>query len=243
MTISLIHVIMKLRTYMKNLITNGFIVLVFGFLTPQIAQAQGTIYLSNLDQPSIGSLAVGSDSWIAIPFVAGNNTDGYLLNSVQLEMTNASGNPIGFMVMLYSNNSNNPIFPGSSLGTLSGSTDPLIGGIYSYTAPSNLTLSPRTEYFLVLTAGTMVADGAYEWSVASTASINKNGNWYRGTYGGEGPFAFASIDGSSWSLVMNGLGRLQLAIDATAVPEPGGLSLFVLGGLLLGFGRWKAQAV
>jgi hypothetical protein len=225
------------------IIIGGVIVLFFGFLTPQITQAQGTIYLSNLDQPSTGSLAVGSDSWLALPFVTGNNTDGYVLNSVQLEMTNASGNPIGFMVMFYSFNPNNPIFPGSSLGSLSGSTDPEIGGIYSYTAPSNLTLSPSTEYFIVLTAGTMIASGAYEWSVASTASINENGNWHRGTSGGEGPFAFASIDGSSWSLVMNGLGRLQFAIDATAVPEPGGLSLFVLGGLLLGFGRWKAKAV
>ena len=69
---------------MKNLIINGVIVLVFGFLAPQITQAQGTIYLSNLDQPSTGSLAVGSDSWIGVPFLTGNNVGGYVLNSFQL---------------------------------------------------------------------------------------------------------------------------------------------------------------
>ena len=36
------------------------------------------------------------------------------------------------------------------------------------------------------------------------------------------------------------LGIAQFPINATAAPEPGVVGLFALGGLLLGFGRWKA---
>jgi hypothetical protein len=82
-------------------------------------------------------------------------------------MADASGNPSGFTVMLYSAIGNLAVLPGSSLGTLSGSTDPATGGIYTYTAPSNLTLSSTTLYFIVLTAGTAVANGAYTWSESS----------------------------------------------------------------------------
>jgi len=85
---------------MKNIVISGVIVLVVALLTPQIVQAQGTIYLSNLGQPSAGSLAVGSDSWQAAIFTTGTNADGYVLNSIQLAMTDAFGTPNGFTVML-----------------------------------------------------------------------------------------------------------------------------------------------
>jgi hypothetical protein len=182
---------------------------------------------------------VGSDSWIAIPFVVGNNTDGYVLNSVQLGVANASGNPSGFTVMLYASKPLSAL-PGNSLGTLSGSADPATGGVYTYSPAGNLTLSEFTEYLIVLTAGTAVANGAYQWSFTSTSSYNQVGRWSIGTFAGPGPFS-TSVDGSSWSPIPTTY--LQFAINATAVPEPGGLSLFVLGGLLLGFGRWKAKAV
>ena len=225
---------------MKNIvIIGGVIVLVFGFLTPQIAQAQGTIYLSNLGEPSTGSRAVGSNSWLAVPFVTGINDGGYILNSIQLGVADASGNPGGFTVMLYATK---PLSasPGNSLGALSGSTDPATSGVYTYSPAGNLTLSEFTEYLIVLTAGTAVANGAYQWSFTSTSSYNQAGRWSIGTFAGPGPF-LSSINGSSWSPIPTTY--LQLAINATAVPEPGGLGLFVLGGLLFGFGRWKAKAV
>src|ERR1035437_6014767 len=71
---------------------------------PQITQAQAsTTYLSNLDQPSSGSLPVGSNSWLAIEIITGGNRAGYSLDSIQLAMTDASGNPRGFTAMLCSN--------------------------------------------------------------------------------------------------------------------------------------------
>jgi hypothetical protein len=212
------------------------IMFVVGLLTQQITQAQGITYLSNLGQPSIGSQAVGSDSWYAAGFGTGNNVSGYSLNSVQLGMTDASGNPSGFAVMLYAQ-SDNPTatLPGSSLGTLSGSTDPEISDIYTYAPTANLTLSPSTLYFIVLTAGTAVANGAYDWSLAGANSYNPSGGWV-----GDGGHVYTSSDGSSWT--GSPATYPQFAINATPIPEPSpSLLIFLCSGVLLYVRRIKRQ--
>jgi hypothetical protein len=87
---------------MKKIVIGGLVGLVVGLLSPQIATAQGsTAFLSNLAQPSSGSVAVGSNSWIAATFFTGGNSGGYLLNSVQLAMNDPSGGPGAFTVMIY----------------------------------------------------------------------------------------------------------------------------------------------
>jgi len=212
------------------------IMFVLGLFAPQIIQAQGTIYVSNLGQASTGNNLVGNNSWYAADFITGTNVGGYALNSVQLAMTDASGDPTGFMAMLYSSISGAATFPGGSLATLNGSLNPVTAGTYTYTAPSNLTLSPNTVYFIVLTAGTAVANGAYGWSVTSTPSPGYNSyHW-----GGEIFFAHSS-SGSSWNYTSGTYG--QFAIDATAVPEPSCEILLGLGGLVFLWRRWKAKAV
>jgi PEP-CTERM motif len=203
---------------MKNII----IFFAVALLSPHLVQAQGITYLSNLGQPSAGSDAVGSDSWYAILFSAGTNTAGYTLDSVQLALADASGSPSGFTVMLY-NGESGGFSPGSSLGTLNGSLNPVTSGIYTYTPASSLTLFPRGIYFIVLTAGTGIANGAYEWSYADANSYNPSGGW--GSMGG----VWTSSNGSFWPNPT--AGNLQFAITATAVPEPGVFSLFALGGL------------
>jgi hypothetical protein len=75
---------------MNNQSIKNLIVLAVALLVPQIITAQGITYLCNLGQTSTGSDAVGSDS------------SGYSLNCIQLGMTDASGNPSGFGVILYS---------------------------------------------------------------------------------------------------------------------------------------------
>jgi hypothetical protein len=213
-------------------IINMFVV---GLLTQQVVQAQGTIYLSNLGQSSTGNLAVGSDSWQAAGFFTGNNTSGYLLDSIQLEMSDASGNPSDFAVMIYAQSGNlGGPSPGSSLDTLDGSANPSTAGIYTYTDDLNITLSPSSFYYIVLTAGTAIANGAYNWSHAGTYSYNPSENWGAGT-------VWNSTDGSHWSgnIFLNP----QFSINATAVPEPRILSLLVLGSLGLLWHRRKAKAV
>jgi hypothetical protein len=92
----------KLRgSYMKKIISSSIVAI--GLFSQQFLQAQGTMtYLSNLGQPTVGTNAVGSDSWLAAGFYTGTNAGGYLLDSIQLGMANASGNPTNFTVMLYS---------------------------------------------------------------------------------------------------------------------------------------------
>ena len=196
-----------------------------GLLLPLVVQAQSTLYVSNLGVTSGGSKAVGSDSWLAALFRTGTNAGGYSLDSVQLLMDAASGSPNGFSVLLYSYN-NNSSYPGSSLGGLSG-LDPTAGGVFTYTA--NITLSPSTDYFIVLTATTPIANGYYNWSSANNLSYSSSDDWFLGAgYN-------SSSDGSSW--VFTRPAPLQFAVYASEVPEPATYALAGLGLAALSFRR------
>ena len=224
---------------MKTSISGGILVLAVALLAPQIVQAQGTMtYMSNLDQASAGSLAVVSDSWLAAEFETGTNSSGYLLDSIQLEMTDATGNPSGLTVMLYRSAAGvpSPATPGISLGTLVGSLNPVSGGIFTYSPASNLTLSPQIDYFIVLTARTAVADGTYQWSDVGANSYNPSGGW---AYNG----SLASGNGSilSWNSISGDY--VQFSINATPIPEPGVFALLGLGGLAFLWHRRKVKAV
>jgi hypothetical protein len=223
--------------YMKRAILLAILALALAVLSPQVAQAQGTLYVSSLDLTSSGSASVGSDSWLATDIRTGTNASGYLLNSVQLALTDASGTPSGFTAMIYNIN---PLIevpvPGSSLGTLNGSLDPVAGGVYTYSPASSLTLSPSTVYYIVLTAGTAVANGAYEWSFANTFAPTISGGWIGGR------ILLSSSVGLNWEPVPSALP--QFAIYATpAVPEPSILGLLALGGFFLVRHRRKAKAI
>jgi hypothetical protein len=225
---------------MKKTIISGVITIAVVLLSSQFVQAQGTMtYLSNVDQTSVGSLAVGSDSWVAELFKTGTNASGYLLDSIQLGLTDATGTPSGFTVMIYSSIGGtmgpDPV-PANNLGTLNDSLNPVSGGIFTYIPTSNLTLLPSTQYFIVLTAGTTVADGAYDWSYVGANSYNPSDAW--SIHGG----VVSSSNGSSWPHVFS-LNYPQFAITATPIPEPGVLALSGLGGLLILWHRRKSRAV
>ena len=226
---------------MRKKIISGIIAGVFGLLTPQRVPAQGTMYLSNLEQASIGSLAVGSNSWVAGIFVVGNNPGGYVLDSVELAMANASGNPSGLQVMIYSSGGGGFAPPKTYVGTLSGSLDPVTAGEYTFTPSAPITFLPGGGYSIVLTSGTAVADGAYEWSYGGANSYNPTGGW--STLPGGAAGAWTSSNGSIPSWVRNGSAFPQFGIEANPVPEPGLLSFFVLGGLHFVWQRRKAKAI
>jgi hypothetical protein len=219
---------------MKKIII-GIIVSTFTLLTSQFTKAQGTMtYLSNLDQTSTGSEAVGSNSWVATDIMTGTHIGGYLLNSIQLAMTNTVGNPSGFTVMIYSAFISGGITPGSSLGTLIGSSNPATIGTYTYTPASSIILSQDTPYFIVLTAGTAVANGAYEWSLAGANTYNPSNGWRAGG-------VYGSSDGLFWNSYAPG--GPQFALTATPVPEPSASILILLGGGVLIYIRrkWKRR--
>jgi hypothetical protein len=167
-----------------------------GLLTQQVIQAQGTICLSNLGQAFAGNLAVGSDSWYAALFFTGTNADGYLLDSVQLGMAGATGDPSGFTVAIYTQTGvAGGGAPGRSLGALNGSSNPTSAGLYTYAPTSSVALSRDTPYYIVLTAGTAIVGGAYDWNYVGAYAYSQNGGWR----------TFADVmysgDGSSWSQV------------------------------------------
>jgi hypothetical protein len=200
---------------------------VIGLLLPQMMPAQGTLYLSNLGQTSAGSAVVGSDAWIAQDFRTGTNSGGYTLNSIQLLLGRASGTPSGFSVSVYSSLGGSP---GSNLGSLGGA-DPSAGGIFSY-ATSGMTLSPSTFYFVVLTAATPAANGSYDWSFVNPSSYDSSDGWHMNH------IYYTSTDGSTWP-VFSREHFFQLAVEATAVPEPSTSALVGLG--LVGLSFWKRK--
>jgi hypothetical protein len=123
--------------------------------------------------------------------------------------------------MLYTEAGDN--LPGSSLGVLTGSLNPATAGTYTYTPASNLTLSSSTDYYIVLTAGTTVANGSYQWDIApSSISYNQTGGW-----NALHALFYSNDDGSSW--IRQGGLNPQFAINATAVPEPSPSFLLLLG--------------
>jgi hypothetical protein len=220
---------------MKRILSSVFSTV--GMLAPLFAQAQGTLYLSNLGQPSIGSAVVASDAWFAQLFITGTNFNGYTLNSIQLLMDGVSGSPSGFSVMIYNSSPPHPPFnpssttPVNSLGRLSG-PDASVGGVFAYTA-SGITLSPATLYFVVLTAATPVSQGSYVWQHADNTIIrNPTDPWeLEDIY-------YGSTDGSSWPLHLR-QGVFQLGLNATAVPEP---ATYVMVGLgLVCLSVWRAR--
>jgi len=202
------------------------IALLVGLLSVAVGQAKGTVMVSNLSQTPTASAEIGSDAWLAQSFTTGDNGDGYILNSIQLRMGPASGTPSGFSISLYSSPGN--AAPGSNLGTLSG-PDPAAGGLFTYTA-SGVTLSPSTFYFAVVTADTPIAQASYTWSAANGAAPG-NGWTIHNSY-------YRSTDGSNW--IWHPREEIfQLAINATAIPEPAGVWLLLVG--LAGVCLWRGN--
>ena len=223
---------------MKRLIIIKGIILALLLIALPRSQAQGTVYLSNLNQTTLAGAAVGSDAWLATCFLTGANADGYVLDSIELAMASSIGSPSGFTVMLYSAVSDVEYYPGTSLGTFSGSMSPMTGGIFTYTAPSDLLLSPNTSYFIVLTAETTVSSGAFEYNYSGPYSESNDG-WFA-PEGNSAPDNYQSVNGSTWNWIPdNNAGNLQYSLTATAVPEPGELGLTAFGILLIGFRRWQ----
>ena len=177
----------------------------------KVALGQGNLYLSNIGEPSGGSSAVASDAWIAQGFQTGTNPGGYALNSIQLLMVPPSGSPNGFTVLTYVQT-----IPRTLIGP-----DPTVGGVFTYTA-SDILLSPSTGYYVGVRATTPVAQGAFRWSEATTFTHNSGDGWSFFS------FYLSSTDGTSWQVHPDP--PFQLAIQATAVPEP---AICALAGLFL----------
>jgi hypothetical protein len=93
-------------------------------------------------------------------------------------------------------------------------------------------------YYIVITAGTAVADGAYDWSYVGANAYNPSAGW------SSPGLVLSSSSGvmGSWTSVA-ATEFPQFSINAIPIPEPGVLALSGLGGLLLLWHRRKSKAV
>jgi len=189
-------------------------------LTPKACLAQGTMFFSNLAEPTANSVSIGADSWLAQFFLTGGNPAGYRLDSIQLLMSEPVGDPAGFSISIYGG-TNPGLGPENMVASLTGN-EPASAGIFTYVGTEVL-LAPRGEYWVVATSTTPAEEGSYSWNVAgSSGSV---GSWR------SAGFYNSSTDGSAWTVP--GDHWLQFAINATPIPEPSILALLGLAGLCL----------
>jgi len=200
--------------------------------SPNRAWAQ-TTYVSNLgDATTDGEGELVSELWVSDGFATGTSALGYNLNSVQVLLDGVYQNPSGFSISLYSQNGTQP---GSSLGTLSGPSNPSVAGTYTYTA-SGITLTPSTDYWLVL-ADTSPELSGYLWDVTSSTSYTSSDGWSINT-----ARSYSSGDqGTSWANIDSVIG--EFAVNATVVPEPQSFALAAVALAALFGRRRKASSV
>jgi hypothetical protein len=186
----------------------------------QMKNAGAATTFSNLGQAPLGSLAIASDSWRAEGFFTGANTDGYLLNSIQLQLETPMGAPSGFSLSIYDRNGSTP---GSLLQSLTG-PEPSGSGVFTFQS-SGLVLHPISAYFIVATATTPLTSGSFQWEITS---------WVDQTHAfdfGAGGLLFQSPDGHTWTYSRPN--NFMFAVNATVIPEPSIHALLGLGGLFL----------
>jgi hypothetical protein len=209
-----------------------------GLLVSPIVQAQETTYLSNLGQSPTGSQPIGSDLSVAFDFTTGRNAfganfSGYDLDSIQLAMGNATGDPGNFSVTLYAvtGQPGVPPVPPSFICSLAGPADPATAGVYNYLAPQYLFLPTSSTYCVLLTDSTPIADGAF--ALSESAARGMMFEWtshealFNVDFNNSQLFDFADPVGTN----------PQFAINATVVPEPFPATLLAFGGGILAFVR------
>ena len=131
------------------------------------AQAQ-TVLVSNVGQTRSGSLGLDTHEG-AQAFTTGDNSDGYTVTSIGLDMSSGANPTFNFTVGIWTNSNSN--LPGSSLVTL---TQPasLILGVNEFTT-SGIELAANTTYWVVVDSdggGNVLWEGTAADSEDSTAS-------------------------------------------------------------------------
>ena len=218
---------------MKAINTVIFLVSTF-FLTLQSTQA--AVYISNLGETSLGAYSFSQNGpngpenlWFAQRFYTGTALGGYNLDSIELSL-DGTGSPAGSVVVyLYGST---PSAPGAPEQTVN-SVNPTVSGTYTFTA-SGIILSPSTYYYIVATTTADPATDPYAWNQSSTYNFTSTDNWSIPQN-----HQCVSTDGSHWIYSFISANPLQFAVNATAVPEPGILSLTGIGLALAFFRRRK----
>jgi hypothetical protein len=148
-----------------------------------------------------------------------------LLNSIQLQLGTPIGMPSGFSLGIYDGNVSTP---GNLLQSLVG-TEPTGSGVFTFQS-SGLALQPNSAYFIVATASTPLASGAFQWDVTSWVDQAHVFDF------GAGGLLFESVDGHAWAYSRPN--NFMFAVNATTIPEPSAMAFVGLGSLLLATNRF-----
>ncbi len=183
-------------------------------------KALSTEYLSNLSESAVGSDRIYSSAKSAQSFWSGNYGGGYSLTSVTLLMTEGLSKSSPLYVSLY-------ISSGSQVGTQIGdftTGDPYsyAGGGYTWTPNQSITLLSNTKYWIVLE--TEESSNGYYWDYTDNMNVRSQDGWSipaTSTYAYDGGSGWQYGDGAPY----------QIAVLASAVPEPSSYVLAVAGWL------------
>jgi hypothetical protein len=190
--------------------------------------AYGQITVSNLAETDGGMVNLQTASWYASSFTTDSTAASYTLDSVSLIFASANNTSGNFFVGLYSNNSG---APGSSLETLSGTSNPG-SGTHSFTSVGT-TLNANTTYWIVGGVTSGLGDYRWFWTSSDSQSSTGGATWVIGNDDAQ----YSSNSGSTWA--PDG-GVMKFSVTATAIPEPGTYAaLFGLAALAVA--KWRRR--
>ena len=168
------------------------------------AEAQTTL-VSNVGQTRSGSLGLDTHEG-AQAFTTGDNSAGYTVTSVGLDLSSGADHTINFTVGIWTNSNSN--LPGSSLGTL---TQPasLTLGVNEFTT-SGITLTANTTYWVVVDSS---GGGSVQWEgTASDSEDSTTSGWSIADESYDRPY-----DGDTWGSHTD---PFKFRVTGTAIGSP-----------------------
>ena len=186
----------------------------FAGLTPGVAHAQDSEFVSNHGQTDAPTASVGPDDsgiWRAQSFTTGGNSGGYNLSSVDVDLY-AAGTGLNVTI----NASTMEGVPGTVVHSLTSPTM-LSTGINTFTAQSGATLAANTTYFVVFSG---VASGTARSNLWSTLSDSEDSGSASGWSIGDAPYwRRLDLEGyEDWQISTQSR-AIQIAIRGTVVSD------------------------
>jgi len=207
------------------------VLLVLGLCAAASPQAQAGLAVSNLSNTfgsawDLGSGSTLADSPVANQFTTGPGP-GWTLDSVVLDLGLVAGTPSGSIsAFLAADNSG---LPGTTLVTLLGSNPTTPSEDITFTPQSPTLLAVNTAYWLVVSAN--LADN-YLWNFTTDTSETGLPGWSIGNT------SYAGYPSGTWTALASSVPPFNVPapvlfqVNATAVPEPGSLTLLAMGGVV-----------
>ncbi len=164
-----------------------------------------TVQVSNVGQTRSGSLGLDTHEG-ARAFTTGDNSDGYTVTSVGLDLSLGADHTINFTVGIWTNSNSN--LPGSSLVTL---TQPasLISRVNEFTT-SGITLATNTTYWVVVDSS---GGGSVQWEgTAADSEDSTASGWSIADESYDRPY-----DGDTWGSYTD---PFKFRVTGTAIGSP-----------------------